>query len=165
MRAFSREPKVARQNSVDLPVASSETNGGGGGSTPGRCHFRHYRRRGVISDVIGKASTVKGFASAREPFRIFHISLGRAKHGARYFLKRAIGDLSGRSLSPSRHGGRGHEKRNTILFRYYRRSHYPKRSQLHFHSFFFFFYFPQRNRAPPLRGRSLSARVPISWRI
>lgn len=51
----------------DWPVVAT-------GTTPGRCHFRYYRRRSVISDVIGKASTVKGLASAREPFRIFHIS-------------------------------------------------------------------------------------------
>lgn len=110
------------------------------GSTPGRCHFRHYRRPGVISDVIGKASTVKGFASAREPFRIFHISLTQSQATRRAIFpeaadRRSLDDLSHRAAPR-----RGHEKRNTILFRYHRCSHYPKRSQ--------YLHFLQRNRAP-----------------
>lgn len=83
---------------------------------------------GIIGDVIGKASTVKGFASAREPFRIFHISLAQSR-ARDISWKRPIGDLWTISLASRR----GHEKRNTILFRYHRCSHYPKRSQyLHF---------------------------------
>lgn len=109
-------------------MAGHGSSGGGGadnGIDPGRCHFRYYRRHSVISDVIGKASTVKGFASAREPFRIFHISPRRRV--ARYFLKRPI-RISGRAAS---HGG--HEKQNVKFIPITSNAHYQKRSQLYSH--------------------------------
>ena len=94
----------------------------------GRCHFRYYRRRGVISNVIGKASTVKGFTSAREPFRIFHISPGHRV--ARYFLKRLI-RISGQSRRTA--SRRKHEKQNTKFIRITSNAHYQKRNQLYSH--------------------------------
>lgn len=124
----------------DLPVASSsKTNGIDPREMPFPALSSAWRYQGRHRKSVNCKRIRVG------PGAVSHFSYparsrkGGPEHGARDISWRPIGDLWTESLS-HRAARRGDtEKRNTILFRYHRCSHYPKRSQ--------YLLFLQRNRA------------------